>query len=131
MQEWLDTLQETASSNSVALHDLLVARTRDVIEHIERVLHHVRRLEQNAETAVQIHFSATANRANNVMRILTALTAIFLPLNLVTGIFGMNFKQMPIIEEPYGFWWAIIAMLAIAGGIVYIFRKRRYLRTRV
>jgi len=47
------------------------------------VIHHVRRLEHSAETAVQMHFSAQSNRANDIMRTLTALTAIFLPLNLI------------------------------------------------
>ena len=67
-------------------------RSRDVLEHIERVLSHVRRLESSAETAVQMHFSAQSNRTNDIMRTLTVLTAIFLPLNLVTGFFGMNFE---------------------------------------
>ena len=72
--------------------ELLRVRSRDVLEHIERVLAHVRRLESSAETAVQMHFSAQSNRTNAIMRTLTVLTAIFLPLNLVTGFFGMNFE---------------------------------------
>ena len=71
--------------------ELLRLRSRDVLEHIERVLTHVRRLEQSAETAVQMHFSALGHRTNDIMRTLTVLTAIFLPLNLITGFFGMNF----------------------------------------
>ncbi len=70
-------------------------RSRDVQEHIERVLTHVRRLESMAENAVQMHFSAQSHRTNEIMRTLTILTAIFMPLNLVTGIFGMNFKGLP------------------------------------
>ena len=128
MQEWLDTLQEDKTSS--AERDGLVARSRDVIEHIERVLHHVRRLEQGAETAVQMHFSVTANRANNVMRTLTALTAIFLPLNLITGMFGMNFKTMPLLEHHDGFWIAIAAMGIIALGIIWVFTQKRYLRSK-
>jgi magnesium transporter len=70
-------------------------RSRDLLEHIQRVVHHVRRLEQNAEVAIQMHFSAQSNRTNDTMRTLTALTAIFLPLNLIAGIFGMNFEFIP------------------------------------
>ena len=79
-------------------------RSRDVLEHIERVLTHVRRLEASAETAVQMHFSEQSNRTNDIMRTLTVLTAIFLPLNLVTGFFGMNFEGLPLIHSPTGFW---------------------------
>ena len=84
----------------------LRVRSRDVLEHIERVLAHVRRLESSAETAVQMHFSEQSNRTNDIMRTLTVLTAIFLPLNLVTGFFGMNFEGLPLIHSPTGFWIA-------------------------
>jgi hypothetical protein len=133
MQEWLDTLLAQGLPDDARarhLHELLVARSRDITGHIERVLQHVRRLEHNAETAVQMHFSASANRANNVMRVLTALTAVFLPLNLITGIFGMNFEPMPLLKTDYGFWVTIATMATIALTVVLIFRRKRYLRTR-
>jgi magnesium transporter len=98
-----------------------------VLEHIERVIHHVRRLEQNAETAVQMHFSAQSNRTNDIMRTLTALTAIFLPLNLITGIFGMNFEFIPLLHQKQGFWWAMGSMVLIAVGLSVVFWRKRYL----
>ena len=58
-------------------------RTADVVGHIHRVLNHARRLESSVESAVQLHFSATAYRTNQVMRTLTAITAVFLPLTLI------------------------------------------------
>lgn len=138
VQEWLDTLRETplASFNADASvaqsqRDQLTARARDVMEHITRVMHHARRLEQSAETVVQIHFSAQSNRTNNIMRTLTALTAIFLPLNLIAGIFGMNFEFLPIIHNKNGFWWALGSMALVAATLGLIFWRKRYLaRTR-
>ncbi len=128
MQEWLDTLREQPlGASAQSERDSLVARSRDVIEHIERVVHHVRRLEQSAETVVQIHFSAQSNRTNDIMRTLTALTAIFLPLNLLAGIFGMNFKAMPLLEQPAGFWFIMGAMVTIASALGLVFWRKRYL----
>ena len=134
MQEWLDTLRElplTAyhadPAQAQARRDQLVARARDVMEHIDRVLHHARRLEQSAETAVQIHFSAQGHRTNDIMRTLTAVTAIFLPLNLFTGFFGMNFEHLPLIHSPEGMWAALALLVLIAAGILIVFRRRRYL----
>jgi magnesium transporter len=130
MQEWLDTLQEQPFSDTSAARserDNLVARSRDVIEHIERVVHHVRRLEQSAETAVQIYFGAQSNRTNNIMRTLTAVTAVFLPLNLITGFFGMNFEFMPFIHTANGFWWALAVMVTVALALVIVFWRKRYL----
>ena len=137
MQEWLDSLAEHLPAAQAGLsgkeltahHDLLIARGRDVIEHIQRVLHHVRRLEQSAETAVQIHFSAQGNRTNDIMRVLTTLTAIFLPLNLIAGIFGMNFLEMPLLKLSIGFWIAIGSMLSIAVLLSLWFWRKHYLRS--
>ena len=104
-------------------------RSRDVLEHIERVLSHVRRLEGSAETAVQMHFSAQSNRTNEIMRALTVLTAIFLPLNLVTGFFGMNFEGLPLIHSRVGFWVIFTVMLLLGISMSVFFWRRRYLRT--
>ena len=128
MQEWLDTAREQPPmALSQAERDGLIARARDVIEHIQRVVHHVRRLEQAAETAVQIHFSAQSHRTNDIMRTLTALTAIFLPLNLIAGIFGMNFEFLPLIHVQSGFWWAMGTMALIAVALGVVFWRKRYL----
>ncbi len=128
MQEWLDTAREQPpAALPQAERDGLIARARDVIEHIQRVVHHVQRIEQAAETAVQIHFAAQSHRTNDIMRTLTALTAIFLPLNLVTGIFGMNFDVMPLVKLPLGFWLALAGMLALAVTLVLVFWRKRYL----
>jgi Mg2+ and Co2+ transporter CorA len=128
MQEWLDGQREQPPPwMTQAERDSLLARARDVVEHIQRVMHHVHRMEQSAETAVQIHFSAVGNRTNDIMRTLTALTAIFLPLNLIAGIFGMNFELLPLTHQEKGFWWTLAAMAGIALGLGVVFWRKRYL----
>jgi Mg2+ and Co2+ transporter CorA len=128
VQEWLDTLREQQPPGKrQAEHDSLVARARDVIEHIARVVHHVRRMEQGAETAVQIHFSALSHQTNETMRVLTALTAVFLPLNLITGFFGMNFEFLPLIHSPRAMWVMLTVMVLLAAIVVVIFWRKRYL----
>ena len=134
IQDWIDSLETLPSPKNETEQrerELIMVRSRDVLEHIERVVHHVHRLEQNAETAVQMHFSVQGHRANDIMRVLTALTAIFLPLNLIAGIFGMNFEFIPLVHKADGFWIAMGAMLVIALVLVVVFWRKRYLaRTR-
>ena len=138
MQEWLDSLREQpllafmkdddkATQTAQLRRDQLVARARDVMEHIERVTQHARRLEQSAETVVQIHFNAQSNRTNDIMRTLTAVTAIFLPLNLITGFFGMNFEFLPLIHHPSAFWWTFAFMLLVVVVVLTIFLRKRYI----
>ena len=61
------------------------------------------------------------------MRTLTVLTAIFLPLNLVTGFFGMNFEGLPLIHSVTGFWWTFSFMLCVGIGMSWFFWRKRYL----
>jgi magnesium transporter len=101
------------SGNSRA-QDLLLVRINDVIEHITRVLNHVRRLE-----------------SSEIMRTLTVITALFMPLTLVTGIFGMNFVEMPLLKHPMGFWISTGLMAVIVAGLLLFFQRRRYLEDQV
>ena len=130
MQDWLESLNTwtlPTSSTMVKEHEILKVRSRDVLEHIDRVVHHVRRLEQSIETAVQIHFNAQSNRTNETMRTLTSITAIFLPLNLIAAVFGMNFEVIPLLHNSAGFWWTIGSMLLIALTLAWLFWRKRYL----
>ena len=141
MQEWLDSLREQPLTSPMRTEDAspktlktaqlqrdqLVARARDVMEHIERVMQHARRLEQSAETVVQIHFNAQSNRTNDVMRTLTAVTAIFLPLNLITGFFGMNFEHIPGLHSPHAFWFTLGFMVLLVVVVLTVFLRKRYI----
>lgn len=134
IQEWVDNLREQPLTNfspdalvAQAQRDQLMARARDVGEHIDRVMHHARRLEQSAETVVQIHFSVQGHRTNDIMRTLTAVTAIFLPLNLVTGFFGMNFEHLPLIHSSGAMWAIFSIMTCLALAVIVIFLRKRYI----
>jgi magnesium transporter len=128
MQEWLDTQREQpAPWMTQSERDGLLARARDVVEHIQRVVHHVRRMEQGAETAVQLHFSALGHRTNEIMRVLTALTAVFLPLNFITGFFGMNFEFLPFIHSATAMWVMLGVMATVALTVLLVFWRKRYL----
>ena len=128
--DWITALEGWPQASTSAEQrdlDLLKVRSRDVLEHIERVVRHVRRLEQNAETTVQMHFSAQGHRTNEIMRTLTVLTAVFLPLNLITGFFGMNFDFLPLVHRQTGIWWTLGIMSVLAIALIAVFWRKRYL----
>ena len=139
LQEWRDARRDrhgeggvhsgllTAPTGLLPLSEALEVRASDLEEHIERVRNHAQRLETSVESAVQLHFSATAYRTNQIMRTLTVLTAVFMPLTLITGIFGMNFEVMPGTHSPRGFWYTMAAMVGVAIGLVAFFRARRFI----
>ena len=130
-EEQLDAITEWRDDRMSSMSERLRVRFADLIEHIERVKDHARQTEQQAESAVQLYFAATSTRTNEVIRLLTLITAVFMPLNLITGIYGMNFDFIPGLHSPVGFWISLghhadgrrlprqllpVAALALAGG---------------
>lgn len=71
--------------------------------------------------------SSIANRANEIMRVFTAITTIFMPLTVITGIYGMNFDHMPELHTKYGYFTVIGIMLSLGCGMLYVFRKKEWL----
>ena len=101
---------------------------RDVYDHLVRVEYLVEALRDLADGALQTYLSVVSNRLNEVMKVLTAGATIFLPLTLVSGIYGMNFdeNQFPAFGEPWGFGAVVGTMVAIAVALLAYFRFRHW-----
>lgn len=102
-------------------------RIRDLVEHINRVLVHASGQERDLESAVQLHFASVSHRTNKVVQGLTVLSAIFFPLTLITGIYGMNFEYMPELHWRYGYFYALGLLSVVGGGLWWYFHRRRFL----
>jgi magnesium/cobalt transport protein CorA len=126
-EEQLDAITEWRDDRLTTVSERLQVRFNDLIEHIERVKDHARQTEQQAESAVQLYFAATTTRTNEIIRLLTLITAIFMPLNLITGIYGMNFDFIPGLHSEAGFWLSLAVMLSAVLFLVGFFRWRRWL----
>lgn len=71
--------------------------------------------------------SSIANRANEIMRVFTAITTIFMPLTVITGIYGMNFDNIPETHSQYGYYGVIAVMVTLGCGMLIVFRKKEWL----
>ena len=82
---------------------------------------------------MELYLSSVSNKMNEIMKVLTVISAIFIPLTFVVGVYGMNFNpekspyNMPELEWAYGYPFAWVLMLVIAGGMVAMFRRRGWL----
>ena len=99
---------------------------RDVYDHVVRVHDTVEGLRDEVAGARDAYLTVISNRMNEVMKRLTLISTIILPLTFVTGIYGMNFTWMPLLEESWGFAFVCGAMVALAAGMVYWFRRKRW-----
>ncbi|MDH0654930.1 magnesium transporter CorA family protein [Acinetobacter johnsonii] len=104
--------------------DIMLVRVDDLTSHIERIQKHTIRLRNAVQAAIDLHFSAIANQTNENMRILAIITAIFAPLTLLTGGYGMNFEFIPGLKSPTGFWIMLGIMLMTTLILLYYFYRR-------
>lgn len=125
--EQIQALKFWEEETATEFDDHLAVRYHDLVEHIQRVVKFSTDLKQDAEALVQLHFSAVAHRTNDIMRVLTVLSAIFLPLSLIAGIFGMNFEYMPELKVHYAYFFALGGMVALAVTLIVLFRIKRWI----
>ncbi|WP_028081004.1 magnesium transporter CorA family protein [Solimonas soli] len=104
----------------------LEVRVHDLVEHVNRVLNYASGQERDLEAAVQLHFASVAHRTNKIMQVLTVLSAIFFPLTLIVGIYGMNFDNMPELHWHYGYYYALGLLAAIGGSLYWYFKAHKF-----
>jgi magnesium/cobalt transport protein CorA len=102
-------------------------RIRDVVDHVTRVQRQSVALERDVESAVQLYFAAMSDRQNHVMQLFTVMSVVFMPLTVLTGVWGMNFENMPELKWKYGYPLALTSLVIVGVGIYVWFRRRKYL----
>lgn len=100
---------------------------RDVLDHAVLVAETVDTLRDVVSGAVDLYLSTVGFRTNEVMKVLTVMASIFIPLTFVAGIYGMNFEHMPELSVPWAYPALLLAMLAIALGMLAYFKRKGWL----
>jgi len=107
---------------------LIAAETRiflrDVYDHSVQALEIVETLRETAVSVMEVFLSVQNQRLNEVMKVLTVIATIFIPLTFIASIYGMNFKHMPELDARWGYPVVLGLMLLTAGGMVAYFRRR-------
>ncbi len=97
---------------------------RDIYDHAIRVSDTIDNYREAAGSAFDAYMSSVSNNMNEVMKVLSIIATIALPLTVVSGIYGTNFTVLPGSRSVYGFWVMILVMFIISGGMLMFFRKR-------
>jgi len=100
---------------------------RDAYEHSVQVIDMVESLRELVGGLNELYMTQLSNRMNEVMKVLTIIGTIFIPLTFVAGIYGMNFENMPELSAPYGYPAALAVMTAIGLALVVYFRRKKWL----
>ncbi len=100
---------------------------RDLADHVVQIIDGTDNCREILSGIEALYQAEISNRLNNVMRLLTIISTIFIPLSFVAGIYGMNFDYMPELRWPYGY-FAVLAFMAVAaGGMLFYFHRKRWL----
>ena len=100
---------------------------RDVYDHTIQVIDTIETFRDMVSGMLDIYLSSISNKMNEVMKVLTIIATIFIPLTFVAGIYGMNFEFMPELKWHWGYFAALLVMAAVAVFLVFYFRRKRWL----
>ena len=124
LREVLSSLQR---DGAVAIHADTVPYFRDVYDHTIQIIDTVETFRDMVSGLMDLYLSSVSNRMNEVMKVLTIIATIFIPLSFVAGLYGMNFVNMPELQWRYGYFGALGLMGLMAGGMLFYFRRRKWL----
>jgi len=100
---------------------------RDTYDHVVQVLDLVEALRDTASGLHDLHMTSISNRMNEIMKVLTIIGTIFIPLTFVAGIYGMNFEYMPELAWPWAYPAVWGLMIVTAGALLVYFRRREWI----
>jgi magnesium transporter len=109
------------------IEDSTVIYLRDVYDHTIQVIDTLESLRDMLSGMLDIYLSTMSNKMNEVMKVLTIMASIFIPLTFIAGIYGMNFKYMPELEWQWGYFAVWAVMLVVVVFMVFYFKKKTWL----
>jgi magnesium transporter len=124
-------LREAINNLSRSEHPFLREPTkvffRDVYDHVVQIVDTIETLREMVSASLDIYLSSVSYRLNTVMRVLTVITTIFMPLSFIASIYGMNFEHMPELKWEWGYPLILGLMGLVAAGMLLGFRQRKWL----
>ena len=122
-----ETLSSLVRSDDVVFTEETLVFMRDVHDHAAQVAETVEVLRDVVSSAMDLYLSNVGFRTNEVMKVLTIMASIFIPLTFFAGLYGMNFEYMPELHMRFAYPTLLVAMAGIAAGMVVYFRKKGWM----
>lgn len=123
-----DAIMRLARREFPEIPEQLTYRFRDVYDHLVRLTEEAVSLQDRVTGLLDAHLSTQSNRLNQVMKVLTVIATIFMPLTVLASLYGMN-VNLPHLPggEDAQFWWVLAIMLALSGSMLFVFYKKDWL----
>jgi magnesium transporter len=109
------------------LHESMIPFLQDLYDHTIQVVETVETFRDMMSGILDIYLSSISNRMNEVMKVLTIIATIFIPLTFIAGVYGMNFRYMPELGWRWGYPASLLLMVIVSLGMLFYFRRKRWL----
>lgn len=130
MRKSVIPVREAISALNKSDSDLIEKSTRqylrDVYDHTIHISDSIENHREMLQSLLDIYLTGLSNKLNNVMKTLTVISTVFIPLTFIAGLWGMNFKYVPFAESPHGFWLTTGVMLLMGVVMVIILRNKKW-----
>lgn len=113
--------------NSGLIQEQTINYIRDLYDHLNQVTENIEIYREMTWGLMDMYLTTISNKMNEVMKVLTIMASIFIPLTFLAGIYGMNFKYMPELDWKYSYPILLLIMLFILMGMLYYFKRKRWL----
>lgn len=124
MREILSRLEKGASP---FIRESTGMYLKDIYDHTIQVMDSIESFRDILAGLLDIYLSTISNKMNEVMKVLTIIATLFIPITFVAGVYGMNFKYMPELDWRWGYFAVWLIMIAVAVIMLFFFRKKRWL----
>jgi len=122
-----EILSDLGKKESALVKMETVAYFRDVYDRIFEAMDLIENTRDMVSSLIDIYLSSMSNKTNEVMKVLTVVATIFIPLTFIVGLYGMNFKYMPELNSEWGYPAILAFMLAVAVGMLIYFRRKKWI----
>ncbi len=122
-----DLVNNLIRSESSFINDNTHLFLRDLQDHCTRIIDTVETYRDLLSGIMDVYLSTNANKMNEVMKVLTIMSTIFIPVTFIAGVYGMNFENMPEIKSQHGYYITWAVMISIILGLIYYFKKKKWL----
>ncbi|GBE72873.1 magnesium/cobalt transporter CorA [Microcystis aeruginosa LEGE 11464] len=101
---------------------------RDSYDHVIQILEIIEAYRELAASLMDVYMSTMGNKLNEIMKFLTVISTIFIPLTFIVGVYGMNFENMPELKGEWSYFIVWLIMLAVAGGLIFYFWRKGWFK---
>ena len=121
-----DVLSALERGESTLIKDSTEVYVRDLYDHVIQIMDTTETLRDILSSMLDVYLSSTSNRMNEIMKVLTIISTVFMPLSFIVGVYGMNIKNMPELSWPWMYPTLWVAMISISAAMLFYFKKKKW-----